>query len=75
MYGDFDRIPLVQQSFGTLIGSASCEIGGGLSFRIPSVSCFMGRMLSSSVGFEGTGFLTRWMDAVIADSALKRLEI
>ena len=38
MYDDFDRTPLGQQSFGTLIGSASCGIGEGLSRRSPSIS-------------------------------------
>ena len=70
MDGDFDRTPLAQQSFDTLIGSASCGIGGGLSRRSPSIRRLTGRMYSSSVVLKGKDFPTRWMDVVMADSTL-----
>ena len=70
MYGDFGIILLEQQSFGTLLSSASGGIGGGLSQRIPSIRLFMGRIYSSSVVFKGQYFPTRWIDVVMANSAL-----
>ena len=70
MYGDFYRTPLAQQLFGKLIGSASCGIGGGSSLRSPLIRRLTGRIYSSSVVLKGKDFPTRWMDVVMADSAL-----
>ena len=70
MSSDFDRTPLSQQSFVTLIGSASCGIGVELSRQIPSIRHLTGRIYFSSVVLKGQDFQTRWMDMVMADSAL-----
>ena len=60
MYGDFRGIPLAQQSFGMLIGSASCGIGGGGSLRqSPSIRRLVGGEGGGVVlfySFEGAVF-------------------
>ena len=53
MYGDFDRSHIEQQSFGTLMGSASCGIGGGSLRQSPLIRRLTGGIYSSSVVLKG----------------------